>query len=104
MVDKVLTANRLTDGISVWLDANGQWSTSLQGALVARHPEAVAALEAVGKRAYAENKVVDVNVIDVQETEGVLWPLRLRERIRAEGPTMEYAPGYPIADPKFIDA
>src|SRR5258708_2341238 len=34
MADKVLTANRLTDGISVWLNANGEWATSLQGALV----------------------------------------------------------------------
>lgn len=49
MGDKVLTANRLTDGIAVWLDANGKWSTALQEALVARHAEAVAALEAIGK-------------------------------------------------------
>jgi hypothetical protein len=104
MVDKVLTANRLTDGVAVWLDANGAWVTSLQDALVARHAEAVTALEEIGKKAYADNKVVDVNVIEVQETNGVLWPLRLRERIRAQGPTMEYAPGYAIADPKFIDA
>ena len=66
MVDKVLTANRLTDGIAVWLDANGAWVTSLQDALVARHAEAVAALEDIGKKAYADNKVVDVNLIDVQ--------------------------------------
>ena len=37
MVDKVLTANRLTDGVSVWLNAAGEWVTSLQDALVARH-------------------------------------------------------------------
>lgn len=104
MVDKVLTANRLTDGISVWLDASGEWATTLQGARIARDADAVAALEVIGKQAYADNKVVDVTVIEVQETDGVLWPLRLRERIRAEGPTMEYAPGYPVADPAFIDA
>jgi hypothetical protein len=104
MVDKVLTANRLTDGVAVWLDEAGEWAATLKGARVARDADAVAALEAIGKQAYADNKVVDVNVIDVQITDGVLWPLRLRERIRAEGPTMEYAPGYPIADPKFIDA
>ena len=102
MVDKVLTANRLTDGVAVWLNANGEWATSLQEALVARHAEAEASLEAIGKQAYADNKVVDVNLIDVQETGGKLWPLRLRERIRAEGPTMEYAPGYAAADPEFI--
>jgi len=102
MVDKVLTANRLTDGVAVWLNANGEWVTSLQESLVARHAEAVAALEAIGKRSYADNQVVDVAVVEVQETNGVLWPLRLRERIRAQGPTMEYAPGYKPADPAFI--
>lgn len=102
MAEKVLTANRLSDGISVWLDASGEWIESLQDALIARHPEAVAALEAIGKKALADNKVVDVNVIDVQEVGGRLRPLRLRERIRAEGPTIEYAPGYPVADADFI--
>ena len=102
MVDKVLTANRLTDGIAVWLDANGEWSTSLQEALVARHAEAEAALETIGKKSYADNKVVDVALVEVKETDGALWPLRLRERIRAEGPTMKYAAGYPAANPEFI--
>jgi hypothetical protein len=102
MTDKVLTANRLSDGIAVWLDANGQWVEKLQDALVARHAEAVASLEAIGKRDFAENRVVDVAVVDVQETDGKLWPLRLRERIRAQGPTMDYAAGYSHADPAFI--
>ncbi len=102
MTDKVLTANRLIDGVAVWLDASGQWIEDLQEALVARHAEAVASLEAIGKRDFAENRVVDVAVIDVQEQDGKLWPVRLRERIRAQGPTMEYASGYRPADPKFI--
>ncbi|WP_430257205.1 DUF2849 domain-containing protein [Neorhizobium sp. IRS_2294] len=102
MADKVLTANRLSDGIAVWLDAAGRWTENLQDALVARHAEAVSSLEAIGKRDFAENKVVDVNVIDVEETEGKLWPTRLRERIRAQGPTMDYATGYSHADPAFI--
>lgn len=104
MVDKVLTANRLTDGIAVWLNEAGEWATALKGARVSRDKDTDAELEAIGKAAYAANLVVDVNLIEVKETDGVLWPLRLRERIRAEGPTMEYAPGFPVADPKFIDA
>lgn len=94
MTDKVLTANRLSDGISVWLDAAGNWNESLQEAFVARHKEAVDALEATGKQAFADNKVVDVNVVDVEEVDGVLRPLRMRERIRAAGPTIPYAAGY----------
>ncbi len=104
MADKVLTANRLSDGIAVWLDASGAWNESLQQAFVARHAEAVSALEETGKKAYADNLVVDVNVIEIEEREGVLWPLRLRERIRAGGPTMAYAPGHGFADPDFIAA
>ena len=61
MADKVLTANRLSDGIAVWLDAAGRWTENLQDALVARHAEAVSSLEAIGKRDFAENS----NVIDV---------------------------------------
>lgn len=104
MAEKVLTANRLSDGLAVWLDAGGQWTVNLQSALVARHDEAVAALEDAGRKAYAGNLVVDVNVIDVIEQEGRIRPLRLRERIRAEGPTIVYADGYPVADPDFIAA
>ncbi|MEB2843631.1 DUF2849 domain-containing protein [Rhizobiales bacterium RZME27] len=102
MTDKVLTANRLSDGIAVWLDATGRWTERLQDALVARHAEAVASLEAIGKRDFADNRVVDVAVVDVQEINGQLWPVRLRERIRAQGPTMKYAAGFGIADPAFI--
>jgi hypothetical protein len=104
MADKVLTANRLTDGIAVWLDANGQWTERLQDAFVARHTEAVDALEVAGKQAFASNIVVDVNVIDIEEKDGLLRPLRLRERIRAEGPTIAYAEGHGFADPAFIAA
>lgn len=99
---KVLTANRLTDGIAVWLDASGQWSEDLQSALVARHAEAISALEAVGKRDFAANRVVDLAVIDVEDHDGRIWPVRIRERIRAEGPTIVYAAGYKAADPDFI--
>ena len=104
MVDKVLTANRLADGIAVWLNASGEWGDALQEALVARHAEAVAALEDIGRQSYADNQVVDVNVVDVQEVNGLLRPLRLRERIRAEGPTIEYAVGYAAANADFIAA
>ncbi|WP_137128876.1 DUF2849 domain-containing protein [Rhizobium sp. FY34] len=104
MTDKVLTANRLSDGIAVWLDAAGTWNERLQDALVARHAEAIASLEAIGKRDFSANLVVDVNIVEVEEVNGSLRPLRLRERIRAAGPTMEYASGFAVADPAFIAA
>lgn len=84
---KVLTANRLTDGIAVWLGANGRWLEQIDHALIARHPEAVEALEQAGQSAFNDNLVVDIAVIDVDEVDGEIYPLRLRERIRASGPT-----------------
>ena len=84
---KVLTANRLTDGIAVWLGANGEWLDQIDHALIARHPEAIEALEKAGKSAFDENLIVDVAVIDVDEVDGEIFPIRLRERIRAKGPT-----------------
>ncbi len=88
MTVKVLSANRLSDGVSVWLAADGHWANSIRGALLARHPEAVAALEAAGKQASRFDEVVDINLVDVEERGDQLFPVRLRERIRLSGPTI----------------
>lgn len=83
---KVLTANRLTDGEAVWYAA-GRWAESIVGADVAADKASEANLEAIGAKAYADNQVVDVNLIDVDIIDGEIKPLRLREVIRAAGPT-----------------
>ena len=85
---KVLTANRLSDGIAVWLGAEGEWHENIDEAFVARHDEALGGLQDAEKVAAFDNQVVDVNIIDVEEREGHLYALRLRERIRAAGPTV----------------
>lgn len=87
---QVLTANRLTDGIAVWYDREGKWNEWIGRSVVANTKEEADALEAIGKKAYADNEVLDVNLVEVEEIEGQIRPLRLRERIRAEGPTIEY--------------
>jgi hypothetical protein len=97
---KVLTANRLTDGEVVWLGANGEWLEHIDGALIARHAEAVSALEEAGKSAIKSNLVIDVNVIDVEERGTDLYPVRLRERIRQLGPTIRLDLGKQAEKPK----
>jgi hypothetical protein len=84
---KVLTANRLTDGEAVWFGAGGQWIETLQGAEAAETPELIEALEAVAARDVAANLVIDAAIIDVKRVDGALFPVRLRERIRATGAT-----------------
>jgi hypothetical protein len=84
---KALTANRLTDGEAVWLAKDGAWAEEIGLAEVVGDKVGEARLEAIGKAAYENNEVVDVNLIDVEVVDGEIVPLRLRERIRAAGPT-----------------
>jgi len=84
---KILTANRLSDGEAVWFAKDGSWAESIDPAQVVGDKEGEARLEASGKAALENNEVVDVNLIDVDVVEDSIVPLRLRERIRAAGPT-----------------
>lgn len=84
---KLLTANRLSDGEAVWY-ADGQWVETIGEALIAHDKESAEALEAIGNKALADNLVVDVNLIDIEIIDGTIHPTRLRERIRAAGPTI----------------
>lgn len=83
---KVLTANRLADGIAVWY-ANGGWVETIDHADIAHDKAAEDRLEAIGAKASANNEVVDVNLIDVTVVNGTIEAVRLREKIRAAGPT-----------------
>ena len=84
---KILTANRLTDGITVWY-ADGGWAETVDHADLAHDKAAEDRLEAIGAKAYADNEVVDVNLIDAEVVDGIVEPVRLREKIRAAGPTI----------------
>lgn len=84
---KVLTANRLIDGEAVWFAVDRSWGETIDRAEVATDKEAEARLEAVGRAAHENNEVVDVSLIDIELVDGVPVPTRLRERIRAAGPT-----------------
>jgi Protein of unknown function (DUF2849) len=86
---KVLTANGLSDGEALFYTSTG-WVREFQKADTADSPEAESHLATIGALAYANNEVIDVNLIDVVRKDNKLFALRLRERIRAEGPTIEY--------------
>lgn len=85
---QVASANRLADGIVVWLDDAGQWTDRLEHAAVARDPRNA---EILLERARAESfTVVEPYLVAVAEDEaGALDPLSLREKIRASGLTFE---------------
>jgi hypothetical protein len=85
---QVASANRLTDGVVVFLDDAGQWTERLDLAVLARDKSEQAILL---ERAKAEAaSVVDPFLVAVSEDEaGVIEPLSLREKIRADGLTFD---------------
>jgi hypothetical protein len=90
---KIITANRLTDGVVVYLAGNG-WVDGIAAAAVLNAPDAIDAGLETAKRAFANREVVDVNAIDVTLDDNRRpVPVRLRERIRAFGPTVGYGEG-----------
>jgi hypothetical protein len=82
-----VTANGLGDGAVVYLDGDGGWSGDLGHAATASGGETERLL-GLGRAAETEQRVVGPYLIDVEELDGTLRPVRLRERIRASGPTI----------------
>jgi Protein of unknown function (DUF2849) len=98
----ILTANRLGDGVVIFLDFEGAWSEAIDEALVALSPDEVRALEDRGAYDSAHNLVVEPYLVEIREVAGRIEPIRYRERVRAGGPTiLDDVPGYvsPHPDP-----
>ncbi len=85
-VYRVVTANRLRDGIIVYFNSDGGWTADIHAATVASGTEADA-LVAAAEQDAAANLVVGVYAIEIT---GDHQPLSARERIRAEGPSIRY--------------
>ncbi len=87
-----VTANRLADGRVVFRTGDGSWSARIADAAVA-NSEAAAAPVLSGAQADADNQIiVDPYVIELDLSGPAPRPSRLREAIRAFGPTIAYGP------------
>ena len=83
----MITANGTDDGAPLYLQADGRWTrTQSAGCVLTSESERDAALE----RARAqEREVCDPYAFTVEHGAGGGWsPISLRERIRANGPTI----------------
>lgn len=89
MTYKILTANRLDDGLVIYLGEDG-WSADLDAARRAYDDDQAAVLEYQGKQAALRNEVADPYLIDLDDD----GPVRWRETIRATGPTVLRDLGY----------
>ncbi|MEM7057987.1 MAG: DUF2849 domain-containing protein [Pseudomonadota bacterium] len=81
---KVLTANDLINGNSVFLTPEG-WSDRIADAMTALTPDQASDLEALGSRGVDQNDVVGPYLVDVSLDSDAPVPLTRRERIRAAG-------------------
>ena len=85
--EKVVTANRLRDGVVIYRAASGLWTEDLQAAEVV---EGEAALGALTAAQADESESVGPYLMDVDASDGVApdGRGRLRETIREAGPTV----------------
>ena len=79
----VVTANRLVDGIVVYLAPDGSWTEEIDRARLAETEDETKALEDQAAQDVKARKVVAVYPMEVAVKDGVVDPLSVREKIRA---------------------
>jgi hypothetical protein len=82
-VPSVVTANRLVDGIVVYLAPDGSWTEQIDRARIAETEDEVKALEEQAAADVKARQVVAVYPMDVAVNGGTVDPLSVREKIRA---------------------
>lgn len=85
---QLVTANRLRDGIAVFLTRSGEWSEIIDDAVLALEPKAAAALEARAKDDERKTLVTGPYLVDAERLNGRVRAAHIRERMRALGPTV----------------
>ncbi len=86
MPESVITANRLTDGVVVWLNRTAQWTGQLADAALFNGESVQAALEQVSRT--DQQIAVEIREIPVAMTGGVPVPEARREQLRSTGPSV----------------
>lgn len=80
----VVTANRLNDGIVVYLAPGGAWTEDIAEAARAESDDEVKALEAIADEAVRARLVISVYPMPIEvKDDGSVDPISVRERIRA---------------------
>jgi hypothetical protein len=87
MMPQVLTANRLQPGEVVYWNGAKGWVTALAEAEVLEDERAESTLKEV-QEYVAKREVVATYLFDVRVENGAIKPVKMREIIRAAGPTV----------------
>ena len=87
---KVITANRLTDGVTLYFTAAEGWTETLARAAFLAEEGAAEAMLRAAERDVARLLIVDPYRMDAELGDEGPRPVSARERIRAGGPTVSY--------------
>lgn len=85
---QVLTANRLNDGEVVYLARDGAWVERIELAQIMTSKAEGEASLTVGTQAESDLKIVHAYLFDVLINGANVKPVKMREVIRAAGPTV----------------
>ncbi len=84
----IISANRLIDGLIVFRDSGGKWTTEFAGA---RHftskEELESGLEAA-RADFAANKVIEVEPVEMKDGADGPVAVTMRNRVRLSGPSI----------------
>lgn len=83
---EILTGNELLSGATVYLDREGRWVENLQQARLFTKEQA-AERDAAIAATKATMRINSLEIETVTVVDDVIHPDRIRERIRADGPT-----------------
>ena len=83
---EILTGNELVSGATVYLDTEGRWVENLQAARLFSKEE-VAERDAALIATKGTGRILSLEIEEVTQDGDRIVPRRLRERIRAAGPT-----------------
>lgn len=83
---EILTGNELISGATVYLDRSGNWGADLQAARLFAGDES-AERDAALAASRASGRIISLDIEEISQEGGRIVPRRLRERIRAAGPT-----------------
>jgi len=89
---RVITANRLIDGAVVWRDDAGFWLEAFDRAAVSEDDDTAVRMLSDAQADAAAGLVISPYEVEIEvlpaATSTVMTPIRLRERIRAFGPSV----------------
>ncbi|MGE4658518.1 MAG: DUF2849 domain-containing protein [Gammaproteobacteria bacterium] len=88
MMPKMIIANRLSDGLVIYMGVKGKWVDSIHQGAVFKNEKETERWLAVAQQAVEDSVVVDPYSINVEIKSGGRQPVGARETIRAFGPSV----------------